>query len=748
MTAAFLLVAATAPTTPTSVTAERAHKATTGRLVDVDGSVIQLLHGVIESEPSTTDQGGAALQTGEDNTVEFEYVEFGRYNILGDFGATFPGRDDELITVDEAAGRLAAIRLDTGTVIHGDTIEAEVSEFFVTDAGNDIYAFGTRRQGQDSVVEAYLVDVDDLAVEAQFSSVAEEGSLSTPLWSTVPGTDQFVLSHRGEILLVETALSFPDIEAANEPLSMRIYPGGHGYYHDRYSEGTYAFDVAPTGISNHREIFSPFGDQATRGFVDDGIVRGNTIYSIPDLNPSPFTPTEQAEVVHDPTLELSYRTANGRLAILDAAGEVLTTGVCSALPPGTLVGSGRVALGAQRNGSISISNVIERCGAYGDFTAVQPARVFDTRSGHGRDGNTEPISGGSTTRVQIHGFGGVPATGVESVVLNVTAIRQRDSKAGRNYLTVWPAGFTQPTVASVNLADGQIVGNTVTVSTSADGFVDLYSNTGTVDVTVDVMGYFRSALTMPASRFEPTTRRLVDTRRTGPLLGPGNTFGIDTDVPRGVTAVALNVTAVGPDLGGHFRIHPSGSPLPDASSMNFPSGANTNRMVIVPVSSDGGVELWNAVGTTHVTVDLVGMFRPLERQFIDGEPNQQGRFIGLVPFRLFDTRESSPFDDGGVVPSDFFLTQGGYEPGTVIAGSVAAVNATSPGYLSLGEWRDALPRPGDHLVETSSLNYAAGAVIGNQTLIPTGEAGVIGVYVSGTTHVVLDVFGSYTASSG
>lgn len=744
-----MLVAATAPTEPPSVSAGRADVAMTGRLADVDQSLLQPRHGVIGSDLSATDLRGTTQQSDKENSVEFDYVEFGRYDILGDYGATFPGRDgDELITVDETARRLAAIRLDTANIIHGDAIEADISEFLVTDAGNDVYAFGTRRQGQDNVVEAYLVNVEDLVVEARFSSVAEEGSLSTPAWTTVPGTDQFVMSHRGEILLVESAVSFPDTEAANEPLSMRIYPGGHGYYHDRYSEGTYAFDVMPTGISNHREIFSPFGDQSARAFTDDGIVRGDTIYSIPDLNPSPYTPTEQAEIIDDPTLELSYRTTNSRLAILDDAGDLLTAGVCSELPTGTLVGNGRVALGAQPGGSISVSSVLDRCGAYGDFTPVQPARVFDTRSGQGRDGDTEPISVGSTTRVQIHGLGGVPTTGVESVVLNVTAIRQRDSKVGRNYLTVWPAGFTQPTVASVNLSDGQTVGNTVTVSTSAGGFVDLYSNTGKVDVTVDVMGYFSSALSTPATRFEPTARRLVDTRRTGPLLGPGNTFGIDTNVPGGVTAVALNVTAISPDLGGHFRIHPSGSPLPNASSMNFPGGANTNRMVTVAVNSDGGVNLWNAVGTTHVTVDLVGMYRPITQRFVNGEPNQQGRFIGLVPFRLLDTRESSPFDGDGAVPSDFFLTQSGHEPGTVLAGSIAAVNATSPGYLSVGDWRDALPRPGAHLVETSSLNYSAGTVTGNQTLVLAGEAGVIGMYVSGTTHVVLDLFGYYTAPTG
>ena len=51
-------------------------------------------------------------------------------------------------------------------------------------------------------------------------------------------------------------------------------------------------------------------------------------------------------------------------------------------------------------------------------SALTPARVLDTRTGNGAP--PAPLGAGVAMDVQVTGRGGVPATGVSAVVLNVT----------------------------------------------------------------------------------------------------------------------------------------------------------------------------------------------------------------------------------------------------------------------------------------------------------------------------------------
>ena len=97
--------------------------------------------------------------------------------------------------------------------------------------------------------------------------------------------------------------------------------------------------------------------------------------------------------------------------------------------------------------------------------------------------------------------------------------------------------------------------------------------------------------------------------------------------PTGVSAVALNVTAVEPTGWGFFTVWPCGSPMPpDASHVNFISaGAVEPNSVLVPVDSTGDVCIWT-YEASHVLVDVNGWFEP-------------GSFEGRAPDRIVDTRE-------------------------------------------------------------------------------------------------------------
>ncbi|MEZ5249996.1 MAG: hypothetical protein R2713_12525 [Ilumatobacteraceae bacterium] len=86
----------------------------------------------------------------------------------------------------------------------------------------------------------------------------------------------------------------------------------------------------------------------------------------------------------------------------------------------------------------------------------------------------------------VSGRGGVPATGVDSVALNVTVTNPWDA----GYLTVWPTGQPRPTASNLNFVRAQTVPNMVVVPVGANGQVSLYLSGGSADVVVDVLGWF------------------------------------------------------------------------------------------------------------------------------------------------------------------------------------------------------------------------------------------------------------------
>jgi hypothetical protein len=88
--------------------------------------------------------------------------------------------------------------------------------------------------------------------------------------------------------------------------------------------------------------------------------------------------------------------------------------------------------------------------------------------------------------LQVTGRGGVPATGVSAVVLNVTVTEP----ASGGWLAAWPAGEALPLVSNLNYVAGQTVPNIVVVKVGAGGKVNFYSSGGPVHVIADVAGWF------------------------------------------------------------------------------------------------------------------------------------------------------------------------------------------------------------------------------------------------------------------
>ena len=137
----------------------------------------------------------------------------------------------------------------------------------------------------------------------------------------------------------------------------------------------------------------------------------------------------------------------------------------------------------------------------GDAAAGTDDGLFD---------QTGAISAGATFSLTVAGRGGVPGSGVGSVALNVTAV----NPSGSGYITVWPAGQTQPNASNLNFVGGQTIPNMVIVPLGANGQISLFSS-ATVDLLVDVLGWFPTGSSFTGI----TPARLMDTRVPPPPPG-------------------------------------------------------------------------------------------------------------------------------------------------------------------------------------------------------------------------------------
>ncbi|MBI4884752.1 MAG: hypothetical protein HY826_11945, partial [Actinobacteria bacterium] len=89
------------------------------------------------------------------------------------------------------------------------------------------------------------------------------------------------------------------------------------------------------------------------------------------------------------------------------------------------------------------------------WSVVLPLAPVSAETADGQFNQIGALSGGVALNLTIAGRGGVPASGVGSVAVNVTAINP--SAAG--YLTVWPTGQPRPNASNLNFVPGQVVPN-------------------------------------------------------------------------------------------------------------------------------------------------------------------------------------------------------------------------------------------------------------------------------------------------
>jgi hypothetical protein len=141
-------------------------------------------------------------------------------------------------------------------------------------------------------------------------------------------------------------------------------------------------------------------------------------------------------------------------------------------------------------GSVRLANATVSAGERNVFVPIVPCRIADTRPAPSTVGaRSFPLVKDDEFPIQVRGTNGncTISNGATSVVLNVTAL---DAKSN-GFLTVWPAENLRPNTSNLNFSGGQApVPNAVTVKLDSRGGIKIYNSSDSVNVIVDVVGYY------------------------------------------------------------------------------------------------------------------------------------------------------------------------------------------------------------------------------------------------------------------
>ncbi|MFH9349379.1 hypothetical protein [Kitasatospora sp. NPDC017646] len=330
----------------------------------------------------------------------------------------------------------------------------------------------------------------------------------------------------------------------------------------------------------------------------------------------PVVPADATAVVVNVTA--TDPTANGYLSLSAAPGAPGSLPATSSLdfaPGRTVSNLVTVAVTPGTDPTVTVFNsagttdvILDVVGYYRPaatdrHTALTPTRLADSRT----DG-TGPLGYGSVRTIKV----AEPELGTadaRAVVLNVTAT----DPTADSFLTVYPDGPAgRPYQGSdVNFAAGRTVPNQVVVPVGANGTVDIYNHVGSVDVIVDLVGYYGPSGTS-LFRALKTPVRTSDTRVTGSPLAAYSTERVPAVASDGstpdVTAVEANTTVTDVSAPGHLTVFPGGSTVPDTSTLNVDPGLTVANSATTGVAADGTYSIHNHGGPVDVITDLTGYF--------------------------------------------------------------------------------------------------------------------------------------------
>lgn len=253
------------------------------------------------------------------------------------------------------------------------------------------------------------------------------------------------------------------------------------------------------------------------------------------------------------------------------------------------------------------------------YKSMSPVRLLDTRKGTGT-GKVAKIPANGSITLTVDGKGGIPATGVQAVAVNLTAL---DATAN-GVVTAYPSDESRPNVSNVNYSGGGTIANMAIVPVHSDGKVVFYNSGGSaVDLIADVFGYYTTNEAVAgAGAYLPLDQpvRVLDTRQSGGALDAGYPYYLPFTDEAIVTAGVFNATVVSPTGNGFFSIYPydptNPGVIPSTSNLNYRTGQTVPNLVLGSPgtrwdSDNGSYDLGlylGGQGSAQLILDLFGVY--------------------------------------------------------------------------------------------------------------------------------------------
>ena len=234
-----------------------------------------------------------------------------------------------------------------------------------------------------------------------------------------------------------------------------------------------------------------------------------------------------------------------------------------------------------------------------------------------------------------------------------------------------------------------------------------------------------------------TPTRVLDTRDGAAKYGAGSDHELlmvgRSGIPTDATAVLLSVTATDSDGSGFITVYPCGSTRPWSSNLNLVFGATVSNAASVFVGANGRVCIYTSVAT-HVVIDVDGAW---------STASGSGALHAFTPARLLDSRVSL----GAKLAAGAVHELAVAGVGDVAADATAAVlsvTVTEPGWAGfVTVYPCGGARPW-----ASNVNFAAGQTVSSPATSAVGALGMICLYTSAPTHLVVDVMADFSPRGG
>ena len=388
---------------------------------------------------------------------------------------------------------ISANQCNSGSSAHGPLGQGATRAITVGVTGSNVPTSG---------VSAVVVNVTAIApTQATYLTLF-------PANGAKPGTSN-LNPRAGQVIanLVEVAVSstgqldiFNDLGSTNVAIDIEGYvpattSGTTGLYNP--TAPTRICDTRTAGVAVNQCSGHPIlaGHPLTFDVHGSGSPVPSTGVSAVVFNLTAIAPTASTVLTAYPSNVSMPKASNINLP----AGAVIPNRVIVPVPAHCSAPNCRVTI-ANSVGSVNVAVDID--GWYTDntgtqsgalFSGVAPSRLCDTRYGNTNDPGCSKaaIHAGGILNIQIAGKAGIPSMTSSSppvaVVANVTAV---DATAG-TFVTAYSSDVTSlPKASDLNVLVGQADTNLVVVQVGSDGTINLYNAAGSVDLIVDVLGYY------------------------------------------------------------------------------------------------------------------------------------------------------------------------------------------------------------------------------------------------------------------